>query len=113
MLEFRTDTLFNSKRLQQYDEEGQKHFLGYILRVEEWNIKDNKITFPNITDENKVEKLIKNNELELKAINLSIKKSALETIFVVGHLKYQDMLDEERKQIEKENKGIDKNQRER
>lgn len=110
MLEFKTETLFNSKRLQQYDEEGQRYFLGYILRVEEWQIKDNKIVFPNIVDERQIERLITRNEAELKRINLATKKEALETISIVGFLKYQDILEEERKEIENKAK---KNEKER
>ena len=37
-LKFNDKELFNYKSLQQYDEEGQKLFLGYLIIKELWKI---------------------------------------------------------------------------
>lgn len=46
ILKFDESNLFNNNILHQYDEDGQKGFLGYLLRDNRWQITENKIVFP-------------------------------------------------------------------
>lgn len=49
----------NSKRLNEYDLDGQLYALDYFLRTQKWKIKDNKIVFPELNDDFIVDKLLK------------------------------------------------------
>ena len=55
LLTYDNEKLFNSERLHQYDTDGQKGFLGYLIRNEKWNIENNKIVFPEINSNEKIE----------------------------------------------------------
>ena len=59
-LKFTRENLFNSETLQQYDEEGQKIFLSYMLyKGYDFEIKKNEIIFTGIVSEKQVESVIK------------------------------------------------------
>ena len=65
VLQFDTEELFNYEELHYYDEDGQRGFLAYLIKTEEWKVIDNKIVFINVISE----------------------KEALETISMVGLIK--------------------------
>lgn len=80
VLQFDTEELFNYEELHYYDEDGQRGFLAYLIKTEEWKVIDNKIVFINIISEKEVHELIKKYDTEIMKENLRIKKGALETI---------------------------------
>ena len=84
MLEFEKKELFNSKLLKQYDEDGQKGFLGFLLREYNWEIKGNKIIFPEIISEKDIKKALKNYRTDTIKHFINSKKEALETASVIG-----------------------------
>ena len=61
-LKFTRENLFNSETLQQYDEEGQKFFLAYLMLSEEWHIENNTIVFKDLTSYNIDRKLQEYND---------------------------------------------------
>ena len=48
ILEFDNINLFNYDLLHQYDPDGQKGFLGYLMRYKQWNIEENKIILKRV-----------------------------------------------------------------
>lgn len=52
MIYFSDKNLFNSSKLWEYDEEGQKFFLAYLMLSEEWHIENNTIVFKDLTSYN-------------------------------------------------------------
>ena len=111
VLQFDTEELFNYEELHYYDEDGQRGFLAYLIKTEEWKVIDNKIVFINVISEKEVHELIKKYDTEIMKENLRIKKGALETISMVGLIKFQDMIEEEKQKIEKREKKQDSFQR--
>ena len=75
-LKYHESKQFNSENLKQYDTEGQKYFLGYLLRKGyDFNIKNGEIEFKDITSENKVKEVIEKYNNESMIENLNIKKA--------------------------------------
>lgn len=59
VLEYHEKQQFSSESLQQYDNEGQRYFLAYLLRKGyNLEIKESKIIFKDITSEEKVKEMI-------------------------------------------------------
>lgn len=52
MIYFSDKNLFSSSKLWEYDEEGQKFFLAYLMLSEEWHIENNTIVFKDLTSYN-------------------------------------------------------------
>lgn len=104
VLTFRTKELFNDKELHQYDEDGQKGFLGYLLRYEQWEIKENQIVFPGITNKEKINELLEDYSRDIKITNLRIRRGTLNTVDIIGKEAYKKQIDEELKQLSKKGK---------
>lgn len=85
---------FNSNILKQYDKEGQKYFLGYLLRKGyNFNIKDGAIEFKDITSEDKIKEIIEKYNNESIIENLYLKKEVVKAISVIGINEYNKTLD--------------------
>ena len=102
-LKFDTKKLFNSSRLQQYDEDGQKGFLGYLIKNEKMEIKNNSIVFPDITTEDKIEEKIKAYNVDTRKFIIKNNLQAFFVANIVGSETYQ-------KDLEKEFNELNKNQ---
>ena len=100
-LKFDVKHLFNYEMLHEYDMDGQKGFLGYLLRTATWNIINNQIIFPNIKTSVIVEKLLKDYDTDVRKNNLLIKKDTLDKVFVYGFTRVKDMVDNDEKNIDK------------
>lgn len=48
----------NSKLLNQYDLDGQTYALQYFLRTQKWEINNNKIVFPELTNDELIQDLL-------------------------------------------------------
>ena len=87
-LKFNDKELFNYKSLQQYDEEGQKLFLGYLIIKELWEIQDKCIVFPSIKTQQEVQKAIEEyNDTTIRA-NLVIQQRVVEEITLLGEKEF-------------------------
>lgn len=62
MIYFSDKNLFSSSKLWEYDEEGQKFFLAYLMKSEEWHIENNTIVFKDLTSYNIDRKLQEYND---------------------------------------------------
>ena len=62
MIYFSDKNLFSSSKLWEYDEEGQKFFLAYLMLSEEWDIENNTIVFKDLTSYNIDRKLQEYND---------------------------------------------------
>lgn len=62
MIYFSDKNLFSSSKLWEYDEEGQKFFLAYLMLSEEWHIESNTIVFKDLTSYNIDRKLQEYND---------------------------------------------------
>lgn len=106
ILKFDENNSFNNEILHQYDLEGQKGFLGYLLQNSLWNIVNNQIIFPNIKTSEEIEKLLIEYDTDVKKRNISIQKDILDKIMVLGFSRTKDMIDDDVKEIEsRENKS--------
>lgn len=104
-LRFDERNLFNSEILHQYDADGQKGFLGYLLRKANWRITDNQILFQEIQTDEQIEQLLKYYDTDTMKSNLEIKKDILDKVMVLGFSRVKDIVDNEGKEIEsRENK---------
>ena len=100
-LKFDVKRLFNYEKLHEYDEDGQKGFLGYLIREEQWKIENDRIVFPNIVNVEQIKNLLdKFNDSILRAI-LIVKQGVIDQIYLYG-------TEEFRKQIDKQIDEIDK-----
>lgn len=99
-LKFNVEQLFNYKILHRYDEDGQKGFLGYLIREEQWKIEDNSIVFPNITNEKQIESFLnKFNDSILRA-NLIVKQGVIDQIYLYGTEEFRKQLDKQIEEID-------------
>ena len=62
MIYFSDKNLFSSSKLWEYDEEGQKFFLAYLMLSKEWHIESNTIVFKDLTSYNIDRKLEEYND---------------------------------------------------
>ena len=97
-LEFDSQNLFNSNKLQQYDKDGQLGFLGYLLRDEKFKIENNKIIFKGIKTEDDVERKIDKFDTE-----------TVDNSMIVGLSEYKKRLEQTYKELyaNKSSKGKD------
>ena len=99
-LKFDVEQLFNYKRLHEYDEDGQKGFLGYLIREEQWKIENDSIVFPNIVNEEQIESLLnKFNDSILRA-NLVVKQGVINQIYLYGAEEFRKQLDKQIEEID-------------
>ena len=104
ILTFDEKELFNSEILQQYDNDGQRVFAGYLIRHEKWTIEGGEIRFPEINSKEKVQKLLQDYDTDVKKFMLQIIRQDLSEASVFG-------LDGIERKIERINKEIRKNER--
>ena len=109
ILKFDDKELFNNEILHQYDEDGQKGFLGYLLRYKQWTISSNKIIFPDINSKEKIEKLLAEYNTETMKNNIIVRKQVLRDVSVFGVERLEQMIKEESKEIEKREKRTKEN----
>lgn len=100
-LKYSEEKLFNSERLHQYDEDGQKGFLGYLIRNRNWEINNNTIIFPEIRTTEKIEKALSDYNISVLKDILYTKREALSAVTRLGTYNYEKILDKQIKEIEK------------
>lgn len=84
-LKYHENQQFNSKNLQQYDIEGQKYFLCYLLRKNyNFKLKNGEIVFEDITSEDKVKEIIEKYNSESIIEHLCSEKETLRKARIVG-----------------------------
>lgn len=99
-LKFDVEQLFNYEKLHEYDEDGQKGFLGYLIREEQWKIENDSIVFPNIVNVEQIENLLdKFNDTILRA-NLIVKQSVINQIYLYGTEEFRKQLDKQIEEID-------------
>lgn len=98
--------LFNSQILQQYDNDGQKGFLGYLMRYEKWTVEGGEIKFPEITKEEQIKERLQAFNDDTKKSMLIAQKGIINEIYMFGG-------DEVRKRINKALQEIDDRERSR
>lgn len=103
-LTFDDNNLFNSKLLHQYDEDGQKGFLGFLLRYKNWKIDKNKIVFPDIKNQRHIKSILKEYDLDIKKFSYQIQKQTLNDVSVFGLDRIEQNLKNEYKEIQKDNR---------
>ena len=105
ILEYHEKKQFNSENLQQYDNEGQKYFLGYLLRKGyNWEIKESKIIFKDITSEEKVKEMIEHYNNDSRIDTLNIKRQCIREARAVGLEEYSQMVDKKLKSLTQKKK---------
>lgn len=106
-LKYHESKQFNSENLKQYDTEGQKYFLGYLLRKGyDFNIKNGEIEFKDITSENKVKKVIEKYNNESMIENLNIKKQSVRAIRVMGIEEYSQTIEKKLRSLKRKEKEL-------
>lgn len=98
-LEFDSQNLFNSNKLQQYDKDGQLGFLGYLLRDEKFKIENNKIIFKGIKTEDDVEIKIDKFDTEKHIEYIKHQLSAVDNSMIVGLSEYKKRLEQTYKEL--------------
>lgn len=94
VLEYHEKQQFNSENLQQYDNEGQRYFLAYLLRKGyNLEIKESKIIFKDITSEEKVKEMIEHYNNDSRIDNLNVKRQSIREARAIGLEEYSQMVD--------------------
>ncbi len=110
---FNENSLFNSEILHQYDNDGQKGFLGYLLRYKQWKIVDNNIIFPNIKTRQQIYSSLKEYEYDEKIQNTKIRQTVIRTVKYFG-VEFCEKQEENRLlRFENKRKEIEKNKKRR
>ena len=105
ILEYHEKKQFNSENLQQYDNEEQKYFLSYLLRKGyNWEIKESKIIFKDITSEEKVKEMIEHYNNDSRIDTLNIKRQCIREARAVGLEEYSQMVDKKLKSLTQKEK---------
>lgn len=113
ILSFNENSLFNSEILHQYDNDGQKGFLGYLLRYKQWKIVDNNIIFPNIKTRQQIYSSLKEYEYDEKIQNTKIRQTVIRTVKYFG-VEFCEKQEENRLlRFESKRKAIEKNEKKR
>ena len=84
ILTFDEKELFNDRILQQYDEDGQKGVLGYLLRYKQWKIENNKIVFPDIKTRLQIFYLLREYENDERIQNTKIRQQVIRNVKSFG-----------------------------
>lgn len=106
-LEYHEKQQFNSANLQQYDNEGQRFFLAYLLRKGyNLEIKESKMIFKDITSEEKIKEMIGHYNNESRIENLNIKRQSMREARVMGLEEYSQMVDKKLRSLNKKEKEI-------
>lgn len=109
-LEYHEKQQFNSENLQQYDNEGQRYFLAYLLRKGyNLEIKDSKIIFRDIVSEEKVKEMIENYNNDSRIDNLNVKKQSIREVRAIGLEEYSKMVDKKLRSLKQ--KKMEKTER--
>lgn len=107
ILKYHKSQQFNSENLKQYDTEGQKYFLGYLLRKGyDFNIKNGEIEFKDITSENKVKEVIEKYNNESMIENINIKKQSVRAIRVMGIEEYSQTIEKKLRSLKRKEKEL-------
>jgi len=104
ILTFDEKELFNNEILQQYDNDGQRGFAGYLIRHEKWTVEGGEIVFPDINSKEKIQKLLKDYDTDVKKYSLQIMRQDLNDVSVFG-------IDGLERKIERINKEIKENEK--
>lgn len=106
-LKYYENQQFNSENLKQYDVEGQKYFLGYLLRKGyEFKIKNGEIEFKGIISEKQVKEVLEKYNNESIIENLNIKKQSVRAIRVMGVEEYSQAIERKLKNLKRKEKGL-------
>lgn len=107
VLKYSQNGKFNSENLTQYDIEGQKYFLSYLLKKGyKFNIKNGQIEFKEIASENKVKDIIDKYNNDSMIENLNIKRQSLAQIRMMGVEEYSRVLERKLKRLTISDKKI-------
>lgn len=96
----------NSKFLKTYDMEGQIYILDYMLRNEQWKFEDNKIVFPNITNDIQMKQITKLQELDLKDFYFDIRSDEVNRCSLMGINSQLHSIQIQKKKIQDEKENI-------
>ena len=96
----------NSKFLKTYDMEGQIYILDYMLRNEQWEFEDNKIVFPNITNDIQMKQITKLQELDLKDFYFDIRADEVNRCSLMGINSQLHSIQIQKKKIQDEKENI-------
>ena len=96
----------NSKFLKTYDMEGQIYILDYMLRNEQWKFEDNKIVFPNITNDIQMKQITKLQELDLKDFYFDIRADEVNGCSLMGINSQLHSIQIQKKKIQDEKENI-------
>lgn len=110
-LSFNNEDLFNNDILKQYDEDGQLSIVGYLMRNKKFIIEDNNIIFPTITSQSKIRQVIDEYNKDYIKGYLKTQKTILDEVLVFGITETKDRLDDKIRELEKEEKKINKEER--
>lgn len=106
-LKYHESQQFNSENLKQYDTEGQKYILGYLLRKGyDFNIKNGEIEFKDIKSENIVKEIIEKYSSESMIEDLNIKKQSVREIRVMGIEEYSQTIEKKLKSLKRKEKEL-------
>lgn len=96
----------NSKFLKQYDLEGQIYILEYMLRKEQWKIENDKIIFPNITNDIQMKQITKLQELDLKDFYFDIRADEVNRCSLMGINSQLRFIQVQKKKIQDEKENV-------
>lgn len=84
ILKYNNKELFNYDILHRYDEDGQKGFLGYLLRYKQWEIKDDNIIFPDIKTRQQIPNIIREYDNDKRIEVIKIRQEVIRTAKYFG-----------------------------
>lgn len=97
---------FNNEIIKQYDSDGQKGFLGYLLRYKKWKIVGNEIIFPEIKSNAQIKKVLKEYNLDSQKYCNQIQRRTLGDVSIFGLARLEHMLQADKEKFEKEQKAL-------
>lgn len=101
-LKYNKENLFNSPILQQYDSEGQRYFLSYLLKKNyDFEIKSGHIIFTNITSEIQIKNMLEEYNYETQKENIKTKIEATKKAMIFGAEDYNQRLKQRLKILKK------------
>lgn len=101
VLKFNENNLFNSNLMKQFDQEGQRFFLSYLLKKGyKFKIKDNNIEFIDISSDDKIQKVINEYNNETRKSIRKIELDAINRAEIIGIDAYRKQLELEIEKIE-------------